>query len=112
MVAALIGASSSGFQMLNNVNLMERTESAYLGRVMAVTMMAFGVNSIASYPVGLIADAAGERATLGGLSVACFTVVTIGVLSLRSPAGRRALRPSVPRAPHGAVPAPAPRKSS
>lgn len=87
-VAALIGASSSGFQMLNNVNLMERTEGPYLGRVMAVTMMAFGVNSIASYPVGLIADAVGERATLGGLACACAVVVSVGVLALRSEAGR------------------------
>jgi hypothetical protein len=50
---------------------------------MAVTMMAFGVNSIVSYPVGLIADAAGERATLGGLAVACGCVVLVGVLALR-----------------------------
>lgn len=85
--AALIGASSSGFQMLNNVSLMERTDGPYLGRVMAVTMMAFGVNSIASYPVGLIADAIGERATLAGLSGACLSVVIIGVLALRRTTG-------------------------
>lgn len=91
--AALIGVSSSGFQMLNNVNLMARTDGPYLGRVMAVTMMAFGVNSIASYPVGLIADAVGERATLGGLACACLAVVSVGVLAMRSQAGRHALAP-------------------
>ena len=84
LAAALIGVSSSGFQMLNNVSLMERTDGPYLGRVMAVTMMAFGVNSIASYPVGLIADAAGERATLAGLACACMAVVCVGMLALRS----------------------------
>ena len=88
--AALIGASSSGFQMLNNVNLMERTEGAYLGRVMSVTMMAFGVNSIASYPVGLIADRVGERATLGALACACLAVVALGVLATRASAFRKA----------------------
>jgi predicted MFS family arabinose efflux permease len=88
IVAALLGASSSGFQMLNNVNLMERTDSAYLGRVMAVTMMAFGVNSIASYPVGLTADAIGERAMLGGLACGCMLVVAAGVVTLRSSSGR------------------------
>jgi predicted MFS family arabinose efflux permease len=82
-VGAAVGAASSGFQMLNNVSLMQRAEPAYFGRVMAVTMMAFGVNSIVSYPVGLIADAAGERATLGGLAVACGSVVLVGVLALR-----------------------------
>ena len=90
--AALIGGSSSGFQMLNNVNLMERTESAYLGRVMAVTMMAFGVNSIASYPVGLIADGVGERVTLGALAILCLAVVTAGVVAMRSTAAGSRIR--------------------
>lgn len=84
LVGALVGASSSGFQMLNNVNLMERTNPLYFGRVMAVTMMAFGVNSIVSYPVGIIADAAGERTTLAGLSVVCMIVVAGGAVAMRS----------------------------
>ncbi|MBK9343891.1 MAG: MFS transporter [Dehalococcoidia bacterium] len=88
-VCAVLGASSSGFQMLNNVNLMERSESAYLGRVMAVTMMAFGVNSIVSYPIGVIADGIGERGTLGGLACACMTVVLLGVFAVRSQTARR-----------------------
>jgi MFS family permease len=84
VVAALVGASSSGFQMLNNVTLMERTNPRYLGRVMAVTMMAFGLNAIVAYPIGAIADRVGERATLAGLSVACLLVVTAGTLALRA----------------------------
>ncbi len=91
LVAALLGASSSGFQLLNNVNLMERTDGAYLGRVMALTMMAFGFNSIAAYPIGVVADALGERTTLAGLSVACFTVIGLGVLTMRSASGRQHL---------------------
>jgi predicted MFS family arabinose efflux permease len=87
--SALIGASSSGFQMLNNVNLMKLTEPVYLGRVMAVTMMAFGVNSIASFPIGLIADQVGERAALAGLSCACMTVVVLGVVAMRAGALRK-----------------------
>jgi predicted MFS family arabinose efflux permease len=82
-VGALLGASSSGFQMLNNVNLMERTDPAYFGRVMSVTMMAFGFNSIVSYPIGEIADRIGERATLGGLACACMAVVIAGVVAMR-----------------------------
>lgn len=108
-VSALVGASSSGFQMLNNVNLMERTESAYLGRVMAVTMMAFGVNSIASYPVGLVADAVGERATLAGLACACMAVVSVGVLAMRADANRAA-RPQPAALAARSVPAPASRE--
>ena len=94
VVAALIGASSSGFQMLNNVSLMERSDSLYLGRVMSVTMMAFGVNAIVSYPVGLLADRVGERATLGGLACTCICVVAVGVLAMRSTATRRAVSPA------------------
>lgn len=84
VVAALVGAASSGFQMLNNVNLMERTDPAYFGRVMSVTMMAFGVNAIVAYPIGAIADQIGERTTLAGLAVVCIGVVVTGVLALRS----------------------------
>ena len=96
--AALIGGSSSGFQMLNNVNLMERTEGVYLGRVMAVTMMAFGVNSIASYPIGLLADRVGERATLMGLACACLAVVCVGVVAMRANSGH-ITRPVTPETP-------------
>jgi MFS family permease len=84
VVAVLVGGASSGFQMLNNVNLMERTEPAYLGRVMSVTMMAFGVQSMVAYPIGVLADQAGERATLGGLAGACLASVAAGVLALRA----------------------------
>lgn len=80
---ALVGACSSGFQMLNNVNLMQRSDPAYFGRVMSVTMMAFGLNSIVSYPVGIVADHIGERATLAGLAVASMSVVVAGVVASR-----------------------------
>jgi predicted MFS family arabinose efflux permease len=83
-VGALVGASSSGFQMLNNINLMARTNPVYFGRVMAVTMMAFGVNAIVAYPVGVVADAVGERTTLAGLAGTCLAVVLGGLLALRS----------------------------
>ncbi len=70
--------------MLNNVSLMQRTDPAYFGRVMAVTMMAFGVNSIVPTRSGRPhRDAIGERATLGGLAVACGCVVLLGMAALR-----------------------------
>jgi MFS family permease len=83
VVAVLVGGASSGFQMLNNVNLMERSEPVYFGRVMAVTMMASGVQSIVAYPIGVIADHVGERATLGGLAGACLAAVAAGAIALR-----------------------------
>ncbi len=78
LVASLVGASSSGFQMLNNVTLMRRTSQQFFGRVMAVTMMAFGLNAIVAYPVGAIADKVGERSTLAGIAIVSLVVVLCG----------------------------------
>jgi MFS family permease len=80
-VASLVGASSSGFQMLNNVTLMQRTSPRFFGRVMAVTMMAFGLNAIVAYPIGAIADQAGERETMAGLACVSLLVVISGVFA-------------------------------
>jgi len=82
--AVMVGASSSGFQLLNNVSLMQTSRPEYFGRVMSLTMMAFGVNSLMAFPIGAFADAAGERMTLVVLAAGCATVVTLGGL-----AGRR-----------------------
>jgi MFS family permease len=58
------GAGSSSFQMLNNSLIMQETEQAYYGRVMSLTMMAWGLNGLVGYPFGLLADAVGERETI------------------------------------------------
>ena len=94
-VASLVGASSSGFQMLNNVSLMQRTSPRFFGRVMAVTMMAFGLNAIVAYPVGAIADLIGERETMAGLAAVSLLVVLGGLFATsRIAFRRRSLRPS------------------
>lgn len=103
---AMVGVCSSGFQMLNNVTLMERSDPLYFGRVMAVSMMAFGVNSIVAYPVGLVADQVGERATLLGLAVLCMAVVAVGLLALRG------IITTEPAHPHATEAAPLARGSS
>ena len=82
VVGAMIGASSSGFHMLSDVNLMERTDPAYLGRAMAVSMMALGFNSVLSYPTGLSVGKAAERATVAGLACTCLAVVGAGSIAL------------------------------
>ncbi|OAI40670.1 hypothetical protein AYO38_05550 [bacterium SCGC AG-212-C10] len=80
-VCAIIGASSSGFQMLNNVNLMQRTSPQFFGRVMAVTMMAFGLNNIVSYPVGALADHIGERNAMASMATICMAIVICGMIA-------------------------------
>jgi MFS family permease len=89
LAACVMGAGSSGFQVLNNVALMERSDPAYFGRVMSLTMMAFGLNSVCAYPIGSIADAVGERGTLAGTAALCMVVVGAGALAMRTMPARR-----------------------
>ncbi|MEP7216271.1 MAG: hypothetical protein ABI782_08460, partial [Anaerolineaceae bacterium] len=86
----------SAFQMLNNALVMQECDQAYYGRVMSITMLAWGFNGLAGYPFGALADASGERTTLllMGSIVVGATVVTAllsTALSRRTPA----LRPQV-----------------
>jgi MFS family permease len=60
----LVGAGSSAFQLINNALVMKEADPAYHGRVMSVTMLAWGANSLVAYPFGTLADRIGERETL------------------------------------------------
>jgi predicted MFS family arabinose efflux permease len=82
--AALVGASSSGFQMCNQVNLMQRTDPAFFGRVMSLTMTAFGLQMAVGFPAGAVADVVGERGTMVGLAVISLAIVAIGWTASRS----------------------------
>jgi MFS family permease len=88
--AAVVGAASSGFQMCNQVTLMQRTDPAYFGRVMSLTMTAFGLQMIVGFPAGALADQAGERATLIILAALCMVIVMAGFAASR--ASRRRAR--------------------
>lgn len=86
----LVGGGSSGFQLLNNALVMQESDPAFYGRVMSITMLAWGLNGLAGFPFGLLADAVGERQTLFvmgvlvlGVSVA--TALVQGVLNRREP---------------------------
>jgi predicted MFS family arabinose efflux permease len=83
----LIGAASSGFQMCNQLTLMQRTDPAYFGRVMSLTMTAFGTQMIVGFPAGALADTVGERATLVLLAALSAVVVSVGFLASRAQRG-------------------------
>lgn len=74
-VAAMffIGAGSGGFQSLSSAVIVREADPAYIGRVMSLTMLAFGFFGLMALPVGFMADAIGERAALlttgGGVCV-------------------------------------------
>ena len=81
-VAALVvmlgvGAGGGVFQMLNNSLVMQESEPQFFGRVMSLTMMAWGFNGLAGLPFGIMADGMGERQTLVlmGILVIVATVV-------------------------------------
>lgn len=78
----IVGAASSGFQLLNNAIMMQETDPQYFGRVMSLTMLAFGFNGIAAWPYGALADAVGERATLFAMGGASIVVVVLGAFAL------------------------------
>ncbi len=83
----VLGIGAGGFQTLNGAIVSHITDPAYFGRVVSLTFLAFAAFGVVALPVGLLADAIGERATLtlmGGL--ACLIV---GVFAL---VGRGATR--------------------
>lgn len=88
-----VGAGASGFQLLNNALVMQEAEPAYYGRVMSITMLAWGLNGLAGLPFGVLADRAGERQAL----------LAMGLLVLAVALAAIAARAGLPRA---AVPAP------
>jgi MFS family permease len=74
----LVGMGFSGLQTLNAAVIVRATEAAYFGRVFSLSMLAFAGVSLVSLPVGLLADAVGERTTLlllagGVLAIALIT---------------------------------------
>lgn len=93
-----LGIGLSAFQMLNNALVMRETDPAYYGRVMSLTMMAWGFNSLAGFPFGLLADSIGERLVMV-LMGSTALVVAVAVSSAHFSLKRR----TVP-----AAPAPAP----
>ncbi len=74
----VIGAGASVFQLLNSALIMQESDPAYYGRVMSLTMMAWGFNSLAGLPFGLLADGIGEQGTLAvmGAGVLVITALT------------------------------------
>ena len=99
------GPAISGFMLTNNALIMGATDPAYYGRVMSLTMLAFAAQAILAFPIGVIADAIGERETLFLEGVVVLAVATIATLvylsSIRGlpPTARAAPRPAADAAP-------------
>ena len=84
---ALLGPGLQGPVMILQARIMMNTESAYYGRVMSFTMMAWGVQMIFGAPAGILADIIGERevfALMGLLAFAVSVLGTFGWLAIRT----------------------------
>lgn len=92
----VVGFESTGFQMLNNALQMSETDPAHYGRVMSLTMLAWGSQGLTSFPYGVLADAVGERAAIATMGVAVLGLLAFSIsvcaATRRTPATPRALR--------------------
>jgi MFS family permease len=79
-----VGVGMGAFQMLNNALVMHESEPAFYGRVMSLTMIAWGLNSLAGLPFGILADRAGEREALVVMGVLA-TVVAVAAGAVFAP---------------------------
>jgi MFS family permease len=84
-VAAIlvVGIGFGGFQTLNAAVIVRAAEPAYFGRVFSLSMLAFAGVSLMGLPVGLLADAIGERRTLALLGGGVVAIAASVAASLR-----------------------------
>lgn len=76
----LLGFGAGGLQTLNGAIVSHITVPAYFGRVVSLTFLAFAAFGVVALPIGVLADAIGERATLGVLGVAvCAITIAFAV---------------------------------
>lgn len=84
-----LGATSGGFHALNGAVVARETEPVYMGRVLSLTFLAFAAFSLSALPLGLLADAFGERRVLFGMGVAVLAVaIFMNARLAQTPSGR------------------------
>jgi hypothetical protein len=63
--------------MLNTAIALRAAATAYMGRVAALTMMAFSLSGMAAFPIGAAADEWGERPVLAAMGFAVLGVAAV-----------------------------------
>ena len=108
---ALLGPGLQAPVMVLQARIMMFTESAYYGRVMAFTMMSWGVQMLFGIPAGIAADALGEREVLGAMGLLAFILAAlatfgwlavrkheVGILANLAQIAKQPMRPATPPA--------------
>ncbi len=86
-----VGMGFGGFQSLNGAVIVRACEPAYFGRVFSLTMLAFAGFGLMGLPIGMLADALGERGALRVMAAGVALVCAISALRLRAVARRAAV---------------------
>ncbi len=83
-----VGAGSGGFQSLNAAVMVRETEPAFFGRVSSLSTLAFAGFGLMGLPIGLLADAIGERIALAGMGVGVCAIALALSARLRAAGAR------------------------
>ncbi len=79
-----VGVGSGGFQSLSAAVIVREANPVYIGRVMSLTMLAFGFFGLMALPVGFLADAVGERTALATTGVGvCVLIAALRINLVR-----------------------------
>ena len=78
IATVFMGPGLSGFMLVNNALIMSNIEPGYFGRVMSLTMLAWGLQGAMSLPFGYLADVVGERQMLAMLGSTVLLVAVFG----------------------------------
>jgi MFS family permease len=90
----LLGAASGTFQTLNGAVVVREADPAFMGRVMSLLMLAFAGFGLMALPVGVLADALGERNALTAMGVCvCGIVLVMSVALARTSSAQSVLPP-------------------
>ncbi|HEY7467740.1 MAG TPA: MFS transporter, partial [Dehalococcoidia bacterium] len=80
IILMFLGFGLASYQTLNNSIALRLSDPRYFGRVAGLLQIAWALISLVSLPIGFIADAIGEGATLTAVGLILFAVV--GLLAL------------------------------
>ncbi|MEX2205603.1 MAG: MFS transporter [Myxococcota bacterium] len=83
-----VGAGSGGFQSLNAAVIVRETEPAFFGRVSSLSTLAFAGFGLMGLPIGLLADAIGERVALAAMGVGVCAIALALAARLRGAGAR------------------------
>lgn len=86
VMLALVGLTSQGYFVMNNVLLMAATDRRYYGRMMSIYMLTWSAMPIAVYPMGVLIDQIGMPWTQAGSGVLlAIFVAIVALVPKRSP---------------------------